>query len=340
MLDGYRMRCAEPADGEAVADLLSGAEETSDEGLSVDYHVDPLTAYRAFPDDRVTYLCETDGGDVVGVVYCEFAQRQFAGRTRPAGFSAGLFVHPDHRGQGVGSALMAWGYSRARDRVGDDGVLFGFIESSNDPSRGASETVAAADGRTIVQVRAPRKPTQETNGEYVVRPVDPSEYQTVATRSNACYATYDGYRPLSEACVSDRAARTLDGNSFVETYVCEDETGDLIAGATVIRYQAFMHVGYGGDRTATEELTHTWYAPGHPEALTPLLDALRGRYMDGDVLLARIDRESALVDHLAPDADLAERVAYVDAPDADARDADVRDADAPDTDTTDAPMVL
>jgi GNAT superfamily N-acetyltransferase len=322
MLDGYRTRRAESRDGPPVAALLAGAEETSDEGLSVDYHVDPLTAYGAFPDDRVTYLCETASGEVVAIVYCEYADRQFGDRTRPAGFSAGLFVHPEHRGQGVGSALMAWGHTRARDRVGDGGVLFGFIESSNDPSRGASETVAAADGRTVVQVRAPPNPAPADDGsEYVVRLVEPNEYATVATRSNAFYADYDGYRPLSEACVEDRAATTLDGESFVETYVCEDASGELVAGTTVLRYQAFMHVGYGDDATATEELRHCWHAPGKPAAMTALLDAYRGRYMDGDVLLARIDRESALADRLAADADLAERVAYVDAPDADALDA-------------------
>ncbi len=38
--------------------------------------------------------------------------------------------------------------------------------------------------------------------------------------------------------------------------------------------------------------------------------------MDGDVLLARIDRDTSLVDRLSPDADLAERVVYVDALDA------------------------
>lgn len=328
MLDGYRMRRAALSDDETVAELLSGFEETSDEGLTIDYHVDPLTAYDAFPDDRDVYVCETaddeaDAGaaeTLVAVVFCEFADRQFGDRTRPAGFSAGLFVHPEHRGQGVGSTLMAWGHAQARERVGDDGVLFGFIEASNDPSRGASETVAADDGRTIVQARAP--PISHADWPaYTVRPVDPSEHGTVAARSNEFYAAYDGYRPLSEACVADRTGRTLDGDPFVETYVCEDETGELVAGTAVIRYQAFMHVGYGGDRTATEELRYCWHAPGRSEGLTALLDTYRGDRMDGDVLLARIDRESALVDELAADADLAERVAYVDAPDADALDA-------------------
>ncbi|MEW2406014.1 GNAT family N-acetyltransferase [Streptomyces griseoviridis] len=119
---GYRARPAAPADADAIHRLVAACERTAHGGSPA--APDGVAARLALPGvDPATDTVLVHGPDGTPAAWVWVRGRRCA-----------IDVHPDHRGRGLGGALLAWAEARAR-RAGDDRLAQ--TVADGDPAAGA-----------------------------------------------------------------------------------------------------------------------------------------------------------------------------------------------------------
>lgn len=107
--DGYSIRSTRNEDAPAVAAMLA-AVELADTGATDITTEAVQQEWSGIPLAEESAVVETDAGDIVGLV-----DVVNLGYTSVTVYGA---VHPDHRGRGIGRALVGWGEQWIRDRLG------------------------------------------------------------------------------------------------------------------------------------------------------------------------------------------------------------------------------
>ena len=155
---GYSSRPPAPDDAVAVAGLMAacvradeGAEGTSVEHVLDDWHEIDL------PEEAVLVL--GPDGDVAG--YADVVNRAFVSVTVYG------YVHPAHRGMGIGAWLVGWGEDWIRERMhlapeGERVVVKHYIISTNAGARGLLESAGyeAVRGTYVMEIHLEGEPPE------------------------------------------------------------------------------------------------------------------------------------------------------------------------------------
>lgn len=120
--DGYTIRPATPEDASAVAELMNAAEgEETDELSSVD---DVLHLWRGLYLAADTRLVVSADGEIAGAI------ATIGGDVERASIDA--YVHPEHMGRGIGTALLELAEARARELLAGSGRVENTVLASNE----------------------------------------------------------------------------------------------------------------------------------------------------------------------------------------------------------------
>ena len=133
MTTSLTLRPMTPDDGPAFSRLLLAAPDTGRITFTLHYLGDPWESLRARQgDDFLGVVAEIPGHEeLVGAGLIRFGRMQLEGRIYPFAYLNTLVVHPDFRRQGIATALVRWRVGAARERLGEDAVIWAHIQQGN-----------------------------------------------------------------------------------------------------------------------------------------------------------------------------------------------------------------
>ena len=292
----FSLRQLGPQDGPAYAAVLSASPDTGSIGSAVRFEIDPYQSLLAQQMDMVGVVAEIPGREgFIGSGLIRFGECQWEGELRPCALLNTLVVHPDHRHQGVASQLAKWRVELARQRQGDDSVIWAIIQRNNTGSERTATRWATQflENRVAIfplrmRSRAPRR-----SRHFTVRPTRPDELDKVAEQLNRFYRDTNLYPPETGNSLADWLAQTPFDTPFRHYQVVADEAGAILAGmglsenyrlrTTLITHlpaglrfmNALFHVVPASGELREVALSRIWYAPGQWKAARYLLETMR-----------------------------------------------------------------
>jgi GNAT superfamily N-acetyltransferase len=161
-----------------------------------------------------------------------FAQCWFEGAIRPSAYLYSLSVHPGYRRRGLASRLTAWLVGTARERYGNDVVIYAGTQPGNVASQRTMQSWATQRfDRVVAVVNKPRGKAPRPPSGLVARTAEEHDLEETATRRNRFHEEYNLYPPESAASISAWRAYSPFGFQFREYHVVVDPRGNLLAGA-------------------------------------------------------------------------------------------------------------
>jgi GNAT superfamily N-acetyltransferase len=294
--EAFEVRPATSDDGDGLADLYANSPDTGDIGMAPRFKIDPYVAHVEMDPASDTHgiVAETPNGDLAGAGFVTFIDTRVGGEIRPTAYLAGLAVHEEYRGRGLGKRLAAERVQYAQEQHGEDCVVFAQIQTGNGPSKAVAETWA--DGLPYQTVVVPMQPLDEAPNreEYTVRSATDAEYGTVVRGMNEFYADAEMYSPYTV----DELEMRLENSPISEPiadYSVVVSQGEIVAGAGVINSHELMWTEIESLPPELEEedelppafpesreikptgIADLWYAPGHAAAGEALIEAIRAR---------------------------------------------------------------
>ncbi len=238
MPDTFTLRPMQPSDGPAIRQLMEDDPHSGGMQITTQFQVDPVQAWRTLKPNMVGAVAEGPDGRIVGTATVAFDTVQYNGRVLPSAYLENLKVHHEARGQGVGTALARWRVDQARARFGSEGVILTATTTDNVASQNTMKKWATQFFTPMaVSVRPSLKRPPRAPAGLTARAADARDYAQIAEKSNAFYAGYQLYSPLTADSLRD----TLSDPAHVYTYdVVQDERGALVAGAMSIIRSAVM----------------------------------------------------------------------------------------------------
>lgn len=104
----FKLRPHSPSDAQAVVDVINTSSmQTVGFPRAVVDSVGNIWAHRFVPFSSEKIVAIDENNEVVGYAYFTSEDHHIVAET-------GAFVHPDHWGKGVDTALLAWAEERAR----------------------------------------------------------------------------------------------------------------------------------------------------------------------------------------------------------------------------------
>lgn len=149
---GYVMRSARSADADGVHDLTA-ASDLHDFGTAAGYSTEELhDEWSGLDMDRDTWVVESPEGEIAGYAYIR--------DRRHVRLDVEGYVHPDHLGNGIGTALICASERRAHQHVplapeGAQVVLHNWINSGNASACALLEREGYAPARYFLRMEMP-----------------------------------------------------------------------------------------------------------------------------------------------------------------------------------------
>jgi ribosomal protein S18 acetylase RimI-like enzyme len=238
MADGsaFTLRAMVPSDGPALAALGEQTPETGMVSMHSRFEFDPYETLLALRPGTIGVVAETAGRPgLVGMCLMAFGECWFEGTIRPSAYLYSLSVHPDYRRRGLGSRLTTWLVTAARERHGDDGVIYAGTQPGNVASQRTMDTWATQRfDRVTAVVKKPRSKAPRPPAGWVVRPAEESDLEEMAQRRDAFHDEYDLYSPESAAAMAAWRTHAPFGFTFRDYHVVVDHRGNLLAGAGLV----------------------------------------------------------------------------------------------------------
>jgi GNAT superfamily N-acetyltransferase len=235
MADGsaFTLRAMVSSDGPALAALGEQTPETGMVSMHSRFEFDPYETLLALRPGTIGVVAETaDRPGLVGICLMAFGECWFEGTIRPSAYLYSLSVHPQYRRQGLGSRLTTWLVSAARERHGDDVVIYAGTQPGNVASQRTMESWATQRfDRVAAVVKKPRSKEPRPPSGLVVRPAEEQDLEEIAQRRNAFHDEYDLYPPESAASMAAWRVYAPFGFRFRDYQVVVDLRGNLLAGA-------------------------------------------------------------------------------------------------------------
>jgi ribosomal protein S18 acetylase RimI-like enzyme len=220
-------------DGHAIAALGEQTPETGMVSMHSRFERDPYDTLLALRPGTIGVVAETaEHPGLVGLCLMSFAQCWFEGAIRPSAYLYSLSVHPDYRRRGLASRLTAWLVGTARERHGNDVVIYAGTQPGNVASQRTMQSWASQRfDRVVAVVNKPRGKAPRSPSGLVARTAEEHDLEETATRRNHFHEEYNLYPPESAASISAWRAHSPFGFQFREYHVVVDPRGNLLAGA-------------------------------------------------------------------------------------------------------------
>ena len=131
-MESFHLRPFVPQDGPAFGRLQLESPDTGRIHLTYHYQIDPYAALRARQGDFLGVVAEVSEHDgLAGACLVDFREAQIEGALRPCGLLNTLVVHPKFRRRGIATALVTQCVQAARERFGDEGLVWALIQRGN-----------------------------------------------------------------------------------------------------------------------------------------------------------------------------------------------------------------
>lgn len=294
------LRTMRPEDGKAIVELALASPDTGALQIAPRYHVDAYQAVVGLDPEALGVVAELpDSGEVVGSGFVSFERLCYEGALQECAWLHGLQVHPDYRRQGIASRLVEWRVQRARERIGEDGIIGASIQKGNEGSfavaRSWQRYVAGevANGAVAMRQKPPRP-----IADIVIRRAKPSEYATIANGLNTFYADYNLYAPQTPDSLTEWLAQTPFDDLIRHYYVAVDGADTIVAGMGVVEEHRVMelevqHLSWplrllnrivkfvpADGRMRQLSALKAWFAPGQLEVAQYLWETLRWEWRE------------------------------------------------------------
>ncbi|MDX1614696.1 MAG: GNAT family N-acetyltransferase [Candidatus Promineifilaceae bacterium] len=238
----YRLRPMNGQDGPALEQLDRATPDSGRIGFATEHHFDYVATQRALRPNFVGLVAEADGhAGLVGSAMMSFGQCQVEGQARPYAYLGGLGVHPDFRRRGIGSSLARRRVELARQRFGDQGIIFAGIQGGNEGSVQVAMTWANQrldDVTAVALANALDRPPAGGAG-LQVRQARPGEMEAVSAKQNDFYRGFNLYSAKSGRELSEWLAQRPFGQAVNGYYVAVAAAGtkreEIVAGVGVTR---------------------------------------------------------------------------------------------------------
>ena len=232
----FTLRAIVPSDGPALAALGEQTPETGMVSMHSRFEFDPYETLLALRPGTIGVVAETTNQPgLVGMCLLAFGECWFEGLIRPSAYLYSLSVHPDYRRRGLGSRLTTWLVNAARERNGDDGVIYAGTQPGNVASQRTMQSWATQRfDRAVAVVKKPRSKAPRPSSGWEARPAEERELQEIAERRDAFHDGYDLYPPESAASIAAWRAHAPFGFTFRDYHVVVDSRGNLLAGAGLV----------------------------------------------------------------------------------------------------------
>jgi ribosomal protein S18 acetylase RimI-like enzyme len=229
----FALRALVSGDGPALAALGEQTPETGMVSMHSRFEFDPYETLLTLRPGTIGVVAEAaDRPGLVGLCLMALDQCWFEGAIRPSAYLYSLSVHPDYRRRGLGSRITASLVDTARERHGDDVVIYAGAQPGNVASQRTLQSWATQRvDRINAAVKKPRAKAPRAPSGWVARPAEERDLEEIATRRNAFHEGYNLYTSESAASIAAWRAQAPFGFPFREYHVVVDPHGNLIAGA-------------------------------------------------------------------------------------------------------------
>ncbi len=294
-----------PEDSDALGELLS-SPDTGRIQFAPRYHVDAYEAMAELEHDVEGAVAVWQASRaIIGCGFVRYSRIQYEGTLRKYAWLHGLRVHADYRRRGVATRLAEWRVRRARERVGDDGVIGANIQQGNEGSllvaRSWQKYVAGELVSGVVGMR--QKPPELLTG-VTIRRAESEEYSAVARGMNSFYEDYNFYSPETGESLAEWLAVTPFDDAMRHCFVAVDDAGNIVAGMGIVEGHRVMELEVKrmpwslrllnrivklvppDGRMRQLLVVKPWFAPGRLAEARYLWEKLRWQWQDRGATLA------------------------------------------------------
>lgn len=187
-------------------------------GFTYDYQADLIAISQALATNLQSVVAVLND-TVIGMVFGDQVQVQWAGELRQAVYLSNLRVHPDFRRRGVARGLAEWGMAYVAERLGPDAVAYGAVQEGNvSLSLARRYQFRATDliqGGIIPMRRTPPKARPELS----VRTATDTDLPAIAEGMNSFYREHNLWSPVTPASLQGWLDQQIAGLRPHQLYV-------------------------------------------------------------------------------------------------------------------------
>ncbi len=198
MADAVHYRLINPEDGPALDALIAASPDAGAIGFTYDYQADLLAVSKALANN-LQCVASVLNDTVIGLVFGDFLQVQWAGQLRQAAHLSNLRVHPDFRRRGVARGLADWGMAYVAEHLGPEAVVYGAVQEGNVSlalaRRYQFQATDLIQGGVIPVCPTPPKPRPE----LIVRTATGTDLPAIAEGMNNFYREHNLWSPVTPA---------------------------------------------------------------------------------------------------------------------------------------------
>jgi GNAT superfamily N-acetyltransferase len=239
------VREAVPADGPAIAELFNHNPDAGRIAIAAHYHLDPLQLSTILATNTITAVAQDRrSGDILGVGMINLADaRQVDGQLHRTAVLNSLIVDPNHRGQGIGKALVNWRMAAIRTKLGDGALIVARIQQHNEASMAVARTWcrAIAEPLQTCMVATLKKPPKHISN-LSFRWAEPTDLEEIVTRLNDFYRDYNLFSPQTAESLAEWLQKSPLDQPIRRYMVVTDSHNNLLAGLGVTEQYRFMQM--------------------------------------------------------------------------------------------------
>lgn len=291
------IREAARADAPALLALERASPETGPVAIRVEPRVDHFTLAARYRDARGYVALSPDGSTIVGMVFASIAPTQINGELVPGAYLFSLRVHPAHRQRGIGTALVAHAWERARVEFGAQVAWVAVVWGNEASVRACRRAGLTQERKLYARLIVPGFALPRPSPGMACRPGEPDDLAALAAALNARYADHQFWRPRTGEGLAAELTAVHHGPGDV--LLCHGPGGALLGAATVFELHRLARLRLLGFRILPGGLNrllrplfgllpvrprvvrHALLPAQPPEAITTLLRELHRRSLPG-----------------------------------------------------------